>query len=657
MAGAVRARLPGQALSDGDRLRRVEPSRAVASLRRCAPPGAGATRQRRSRGDDDRGLRRPLEHGSRATRPPHAARPGGPTDSGVFARFVGHQEAPARTARTSAGEPAGSIGKGGGLVAALRPGDGPPTWVVTGTDAKGVAAAANLLGADAPRPLRGRDPARRAGDRGARTVRPALAYTPGRSPLHRASPGAAIAYLGSLAAIAFVYLEPDRPGRPPGSPPCWPGSRGRRPSRGARLAAAGAVAARADGGVVNALVTHRGRHGPGPRLGGAGARPHRRHARVARRRARSLGLRVVVVVLVFAVYSACVDPDRVLRALRPLARRSALTATLVTRMVPLAAADGARLREAAALRGPGRGAGRAGARSRGGSSRARSTARSTSRRRSSCAATRCRLRRACPARERLARTTPALLRDRRCARRSSPWSPAIAGVGELRRLPGDRDRRRRRPRSRSAALRARPRAAAPFARAEVALAWLTPRPAHASGLSYRYPGGRPRDALREIDLRGRAGRVRRPRRAAPARASRPCCAPPAASCRTSTAARSRASSRSPGSTSARTARRSSPRWSGSSPRSPRPRSSRPRSRAEIELPLELRGELAGRPGAGGRGGGAGPRDRRAARAHRPTRSPAASCSGSRSPPRWSPARAWSCSTSRPRSSTRSPATS
>ena len=33
----------------------------------------------------------------------------------------------------------------------------------------------------------------------------------------------------------------------------------------------------------------------------------------------AIGLRVVVVVLAFAVYSACVDPDRVLRALRPLA--------------------------------------------------------------------------------------------------------------------------------------------------------------------------------------------------------------------------------------------------------------------------------------------------------------------------------------------------
>ena len=41
-----------------------------------------------------------------------------------------------------------------------------------------------------------------------------------------------------------------------------------------------------------------------------------------------------------------------LRSLRPLARRSALTATLIARLGPLAAADHARVREAAALRGP-----------------------------------------------------------------------------------------------------------------------------------------------------------------------------------------------------------------------------------------------------------------------------------------------------------------
>jgi energy-coupling factor transport system permease protein len=67
----------------------------------------------------------------------------------------------------------------------------------------------------------------------------------------------------------------------------------------------------------------------------------------------STGLRAAAVVVAAAVYSACVDPDRVLRALRPLAGRSALTATLVSRLVPVAAADSARLRDAARLRGPG----------------------------------------------------------------------------------------------------------------------------------------------------------------------------------------------------------------------------------------------------------------------------------------------------------------
>ena len=62
------------------------------------------------------------------------------------------------------------------------------------------------------------------------------------------------------------------------------------------------------------------------------------------------GLRVVVVVLAFALYSAVVDPDRVLRALRRIAPRSALTAALATRMVPLLARDAARMREAYDLR-------------------------------------------------------------------------------------------------------------------------------------------------------------------------------------------------------------------------------------------------------------------------------------------------------------------
>jgi energy-coupling factor transporter transmembrane protein EcfT len=67
----------------------------------------------------------------------------------------------------------------------------------------------------------------------------------------------------------------------------------------------------------------------------------------------AIALRVVVVMMAFAVLSACVNPDALLRLLRPLARRSALTATLIGRLVPLAAADYRRLAEASELRGPG----------------------------------------------------------------------------------------------------------------------------------------------------------------------------------------------------------------------------------------------------------------------------------------------------------------
>jgi Domain of unknown function (DUF4430) len=70
-----------------------------------------------------------------------------PSESGVFASFAGVRQ-PLLTLLNERGEPAGSLGRGAGLVAALRPADGPPTWVVTGTDRAGVRAAAGLLGAD-----------------------------------------------------------------------------------------------------------------------------------------------------------------------------------------------------------------------------------------------------------------------------------------------------------------------------------------------------------------------------------------------------------------------------------------------------------------------------------------------------------------------------
>ena len=71
----------------------------------------------------------------------------GPAESGVFASFSG-PGATVLTLLNARGEPAGSLGKGAGLVAAVRPEDDPAAWVVTGTDRAGVEAAAGALGDD-----------------------------------------------------------------------------------------------------------------------------------------------------------------------------------------------------------------------------------------------------------------------------------------------------------------------------------------------------------------------------------------------------------------------------------------------------------------------------------------------------------------------------
>jgi hypothetical protein len=69
----------------------------------------------------------------------------GPDRSGVFASFAGVEPSVGMTLLDARGRVAEVLGREAGLVAALRPGDGPPTWVVTGTDAAGVSAAIDLL--------------------------------------------------------------------------------------------------------------------------------------------------------------------------------------------------------------------------------------------------------------------------------------------------------------------------------------------------------------------------------------------------------------------------------------------------------------------------------------------------------------------------------
>ena len=170
-------------------------------------------------------------------------------------------------------------------------------------------------------------------------MRSPFAYTPRPRPLQAASPGAAVAYLGALDRRRLPLLEPARARSRPASPRCSPAC---SPGRGGAVRAAlwMGLALALLIVVVNALVVNRGetvlaRLGEWPLFGQVDVTAEAIAAGAV------LGLRAAVVMVAFAVYSACVDPDRVLRALRPLAGRSALTATLVSRLVPVAAADAA----------------------------------------------------------------------------------------------------------------------------------------------------------------------------------------------------------------------------------------------------------------------------------------------------------------------------
>jgi energy-coupling factor transport system permease protein len=181
-------------------------------------------------------------------------------------------------------------------------------------------------------------------------MRSPFAYIPRRGPLQSARPGAAVAYLGSLVVVAFLYSNP-LVLLAAGAAACLAGR-----LAGARSAVRAAL--RMGLGLaflivlVNALVVDRGetvlaRLGDWPIFGQVDITLEAIVAGV------SIGLRAAVTMVAFCVYSACVDPDKVLRALRPVAARSALTATLISRLVPVAAADAGRLRDAAQLRGPG----------------------------------------------------------------------------------------------------------------------------------------------------------------------------------------------------------------------------------------------------------------------------------------------------------------
>jgi energy-coupling factor transport system permease protein len=174
------------------------------------------------------------------------------------------------------------------------------------------------------------------------------------SPLHAARPGAGILWCAGLAVAALVLSNPV--------------------ALAAVLASVlGAGAAARVGGelrralmlalplaltvaVINALVTRNGltviwRFGNLPVLGQTDVTLE------ATAYGGVLGLRAAILVLCGVLYSTCVDPDEVLRLLRRWSFRSALTASVATRMLPVLLRDSARLADAQRCR-PGRPPGR-----------------------------------------------------------------------------------------------------------------------------------------------------------------------------------------------------------------------------------------------------------------------------------------------------------
>jgi energy-coupling factor transport system permease protein len=177
-----------------------------------------------------------------------------------------------------------------------------------------------------------------------------VSYRRRASPLHSARAGAACAYCLALALAALMLSNPVTlaavlvavlaAGVGAGV--------GREMRRAVLFSLPLAVAI----ALVNALVTRNGltvivRLGNLPILG------HTDITLEATAYGAILGLRAMAVILCGALYTAAVDPDQVLRLFRRVSFRSALSASLATRMVPILIRDSKRLADAQRCR-PGR---------------------------------------------------------------------------------------------------------------------------------------------------------------------------------------------------------------------------------------------------------------------------------------------------------------
>jgi energy-coupling factor transport system permease protein len=177
-----------------------------------------------------------------------------------------------------------------------------------------------------------------------------VTYQRRASPLHAARAGAGLLYCLALGCAALLLSAPVALG----AVTLAIGLAGVAAGVGAQMRRA-ALFATALGVlvmVINALVTRDGltviwRFGEIPVLGQVDVTLE------ATVYGAVLGLRAVALVLAAALYTAAVDPDEILRLFRRVSFRSALTATLATRMVPVLARDAHRLTDAQRCR-PGR---------------------------------------------------------------------------------------------------------------------------------------------------------------------------------------------------------------------------------------------------------------------------------------------------------------
>lgn len=170
-----------------------------------------------------------------------------------------------------------------------------------------------------------------------------LGYQRRASPLHAARASTACAFCAALGACVLTISDPIPLGALCVALLTAGAAAGVWPTlwRAARLGAGLAVAI----ALVNALVTRNGltviwRFGELPVLGEVNVTLE------ATVYGAILGLRALDLILLAALYSAAVDPDRVLRALRRVSLRSALTAAVATRMVPVLARDSRAMAEA-----------------------------------------------------------------------------------------------------------------------------------------------------------------------------------------------------------------------------------------------------------------------------------------------------------------------